>query len=77
VLYPASTVHRVETVTRGERWASFFWVQSMVADLSRRTLLHDLDTAIASARAGLGDTHPASVSLTGAYHNLIRMWSQV
>jgi PKHD-type hydroxylase len=77
VLYPASTVHRVETVTRGERWASIFWVQSMVADQSRRTLLYDLDTAIVSARADLGDGHPASVSLTGTYHNLIRMWARV
>jgi PKHD-type hydroxylase len=75
--YPASTVHRVETVTRGERWASIFWVQSMVADQSRRTLLHDLDTAIVAARAELGDIHPASVSLTGTYHNLIRMWARV
>jgi PKHD-type hydroxylase len=77
VLYPASSVHRVETVTRGERWASFFWIQSMVPDLAQRSLLHELDKAIVSARAGLGDTHSASVSLTGTYHNLIRMWSQV
>ncbi len=77
LLYSASTVHRVETVTRGERWASFFWVQSMIRDPTRRTLLHDLDRAIVSARAELGDTHPASVSLTGAYHNLIRMWAQL
>jgi PKHD-type hydroxylase len=76
-LYPASTVHRVETVTRGERWASFFWVQSMIPDLSQRTLLHDLDKAIVSTRAELGDTHPAAVSLTGTYHNLIRMWSHL
>jgi PKHD-type hydroxylase len=77
LLYSASTVHRVETVTRGERLASFFWVQSMIRDPSQRTLLHDLDKAIVAARAGLGDTHPASVSLTGAYHNLIRMWAQL
>jgi PKHD-type hydroxylase len=76
-LYPSSTVHRVETVTRGERLASFFWVQSMVPDRAQRTLLHELDKAIISARAGLGEDHPASVSLTGTYHNLIRMWSQV
>jgi len=77
LLYPATTVHRVEPVTAGERWASFFWVQSMVADGGRRALLHDLDRAIAAARADLGDDHPASVSLVGAYHNLVRMWCEV
>jgi len=77
ILYPATTVHRVEPVTAGERWASFFWVQSMVADGGRRTLLYDLDRAIAAARADLGDDHAASVSLVGAYHNLVRMWCDV
>jgi PKHD-type hydroxylase len=77
VLYPAGALHRVEPVTRGERWASFFWVQSMVADPSQRRLLHDLDQAIAAARQDLGDDHGAAIALTGAYHNLVRMWAQV
>jgi PKHD-type hydroxylase len=76
ILYATTSVHSVEPVTRGERWASFFWVQSLVADAAQRTLLHDLDRAIAQARAGLGDDHPAAVSLVGAYHNLVRMWAQ-
>jgi PKHD-type hydroxylase len=77
ILYQATSVHRVEPVTRGERLAAFFWVQSMVADPARRALLHDLDRAIAAARADLGDTHAAAVALVGAYHNLIRMWAEV
>jgi PKHD-type hydroxylase len=77
ILYPATSVHRVEPVVRGERLAAFFWVQSMVADQARRSLLHDLDRAIAAARADLGDTHAAAVALVGAYHNLIRMWAEV
>jgi PKHD-type hydroxylase len=77
VLYPATTVHRVEPITRGERWASFFWVQSMVADQGRRALLHDLDRSIIGARTDLGDDHAAAVGLVGVYHNLLRMWSQV
>jgi PKHD-type hydroxylase len=76
ILYPTTSVHRVEPVTRGERWASFFWVQSLVADPGQRALLHDLDQAIGAARKGLGDDHPAAVSLVGAYHNLVRMWAQ-
>ncbi len=77
VLYPATTVHRVEPVTRGARCACFFWVQSMVRDAGRRALLYDMDQAIAQARGALGDHHPAAISLTGAYHNLIRMWAEV
>lgn len=77
VLYPATSVHRVEPVTRGERCAAFFWVQSMVRSDEQRTLLHGMDGAIASARASLSDDHPAVIALTGAYHNLIRMWAEL
>ena len=77
ILYPATTVHRVEPVTRGERWAAFFWVQSMAPDQTQRDLLYSLDQAIVAARADLGDVHPAAVSLVGIYHNLVRMWSRL
>src|SRR5262245_36090301 len=46
ILYPSSSLHRVKPVTRGERIASFFWVQSMVRDDGERALLFDLDMAI-------------------------------
>jgi PKHD-type hydroxylase len=77
LLYPATSVHRVEPITRGERWASFFWVQSMVESGERRRILYELDQATIAARGRLGDDDPAAVSLVGVYHNLIRMWSQV
>ena len=77
VLYPASTVHRVEPVTRGERLASFFWVQSMVRDLTQRQMLYDLDRTVIAVRARLGDEDPAAVALVGHYHNLIRMWAEL
>jgi PKHD-type hydroxylase len=74
VLYPATSLHRVQPVTRGARIASFFWIQSMVRDDGERTLLFDLDLAI--QRLG-GDVpnHPAVVQLTGIYHNLLRRWA--
>jgi PKHD-type hydroxylase len=75
VLYPASSVHRVEAVTRGSRIASFFWLQSMVRDDGQRRLLHDLDQSIGQMREALSDDHPAIVRLTSTYHNLIRMWA--
>ena len=76
VLYPASSVHRVNPITRGARLASFFWIQSMVRDDGQRTLLFNLDGAIRETRAALGDETATAVKLTGAYHNLVRMWAE-
>ena len=75
LLYPSSSLHRVEPVTRGARIASFFWIQSMVRDDSARTILFDLDQSIQSVaeEKGLGD--PNVVRLTGIYHNLLRRWA--
>lgn len=74
VLYPSSSVHRVEPVTRGTRLACFFWVESMVRDAAQRQILFDLDMSILTLRATDGDTEPV-IRLTGCYHNLLRMWS--
>lgn len=74
VLYPASSVHRVEPVTRGERLASFFWIESLVRRDDQRRLLFDLDTSLIRLRNEHGDTNTA-VALTGTYHNLLRMWA--
>jgi PKHD-type hydroxylase len=76
ILYPASSLHRVQPVTRGARIASFFWIQSMVRDDGERTLLFDLDTAIQRLAAENPD-HPAVIQLTGVYHNLLRRWANV
>ncbi|HEY3784348.1 MAG TPA: Fe2+-dependent dioxygenase [Steroidobacteraceae bacterium] len=73
VLYPASSVHRVEPVTRGRRLASFFWIQSLVRDAGQRQTLFDLDTAIQQLERDHAG-HPALVSLVGIYHNLLRRW---
>lgn len=75
VLYPASSQHRVEPVTRGSRIASYFWIQSLVRDDSERQLLRDLDGAIMQLR-GIAPEHKAVLQLLGLYHNLLRMWSE-
>ena len=77
VLYPASSLHRVSPVTRGSRWASFFWIQSMVKEDGARTLLFHLDRSITKTRAQLGDENPAVLELTSVYHNLLRRWAEV
>lgn len=76
VVYPATSMHSVTPVTRGSRWASFFWTQSMVKDDWRRNMLYDLDMSIMSIRSRLADDDPAVVGLTAHYHNLIRHWSE-
>jgi len=76
IVYPGTSLHHVKPVTRGARLACFFWVQSMVRDDAQRTLLFDMDAAIATLRQQMGDT-AAVIRLTGNYHNLIRMWSDV
>jgi PKHD-type hydroxylase len=77
ILYPASTVHHVTPVTRGERIASFFWVQSMVRDQSARAILFDLDRSIQELTTATGPGSPALVRLTGVYHNLLRRWAEL
>ena len=75
VLYPASSLHRVEPVTRGTRVASFFWIQSMVRDDGARRILFDLDRATQAVAMDKGQGDPTTVQLTGVYHNLLRRWA--
>lgn len=75
ILYPASSLHRVEPITRGRRIASFFWIQSMVRDNEARRMLFELDSSIQAVAADRGHADPAIIRLTGVYHNLLRRWA--
>lgn len=75
VLYPSSSVHEVTPVTRGERLASFMFIQSMVRDDGQRRLLYEMDMALLTLRELTGETEPV-VALTGTYHNLLRRWAE-
>lgn len=77
VVYPASSLHRVEPVTRGRRLASFFWIQSMVRDDGERRILFDLDRATQAVAGDRGQADPTTVQLTAVYHNLLRRWVDV
>lgn len=76
VVYPSTSLHRVEPVTRGVRVASFLWTQSLVRDAWRRSMLFDLDMTILRLRNQLGDTSEV-VALTGHYHKLLQQWAEV
>lgn len=74
VIYPGTSLHQVSPVTRGERLACFFWVQSLVRSDEHRRLLFDLDMNLLALRQRHGET-PETTALTGTYHNLLRLWS--
>jgi PKHD-type hydroxylase len=76
VLYPGTSLHRVLPVTRGARYASFFWIQSLVREDAQRAILFDMDMAIVRLRQHIGDNEQV-VALTGIYHNLLRRWATV
>ncbi|MGH6613925.1 Fe2+-dependent dioxygenase [Sphingomonas sp.] len=76
LLYPASSLHKVEPVTRGTRTASFFWIQSMVRDDGARRILFELDQGVQSVAAAQGQDDAAVIRLTGVYHNLLRRWAE-
>ena len=77
ILYPSTSLHKVEPVTRGARVCSFFWTQSMVRDDAQRAMLFELDRNIQSLRVRFGGETDETVALAGHYHNLLRMWSQI
>ena len=76
IVYPATSLHRVEPVTKGVRIASFTWMQSMVKDDWQRSMLFNLDMTIMSLKQKIGDCEEV-LNLTNHYHNLLRQWGDV
>jgi len=74
VLYPGTSLHQVRPVTRGQRLACFFWIESMVRSDEQRRLLYGLDMNLLALRQRHGET-AETTALTGTYHNLLRMWA--
>lgn len=77
VVYPASSLHRVMPITRGTRTGCFFWVQSIIRDDARRSMLFDLDQSVQDLSLQADANDPALVRLTGVYHNLVRLWGEL
>lgn len=74
LLYPSTSLHRVEPVTRGARLAAVLWVQSLVRDAEQRRLLFELDRATQAVARRTADA-PELALLGKTYHNLLRMWA--
>ena len=76
ILYPSTSLHRVEPVTSGVRMVSFMWTQSMIRSAWKRSILFELDNTIQSLRLKYGETQEA-VNLSIHYHKLIQEWVEI
>lgn len=76
VMYPASSLHRVAEVTRGERLVAVTWLQSLVRDPAQRELLHELNSVRERMLACSPETDDAKL-INKTYVNLVRMWGDI
>lgn len=76
VMYPASSLHHVTEVLRGERLVAITWVQSLVRDPAKRELLYELNVAREKLLASRPDAEETA-RVNSAYVNLVRMWAEL
>jgi PKHD-type hydroxylase len=74
ILYPTTMLHRVETVSAGERLVVVIWIQSMVQDQGKRSLLWDLAQVTQWAQDAAPNSKPYH-QLSNIRANLVRMWA--
>jgi PKHD-type hydroxylase len=74
-IYPSTTLHRVEPVTSGERFAIVGWAQSLIRNADQREILFDLDQAVEALYASAGKSDVFD-SLTKTRSNLLRLWAE-
>ncbi len=75
ILYPASSRHAVNPVTRGERLVAIAWVQSMVRSVDKRQILFQLSQALGQLKSQSGTSTYQQIE--DSYTNLMRMWAEV
>ena len=73
IIYPSTTLHRVEPVTAGVRLAAVTWVQSLIRDVGDREILFDLETARQIMFEKYGKT-PEFDLISKSHANLLRKW---
>ncbi|HEY6620725.1 MAG TPA: Fe2+-dependent dioxygenase [Steroidobacteraceae bacterium] len=76
IVYSSGLRHRVNTITRGERLASVFWIQSLVREDARRAQLFELDGTI-QRLTQTGADPESLVRLTAHYHRLLKAWTEI
>jgi PKHD-type hydroxylase len=76
IVYSSTSRHRVNEVTRGQRLASVFWIQSLIRDDAQRAQLFELDGTI-QRLTSTGADSDSLVRLTAHYHGLLRAWTEI
>jgi PKHD-type hydroxylase len=76
VVYSSTSLHRVTPVTRGERLAAVFWIQSLIRDDVRREQLFELDATIQHLTQA-GADQESLVRLAAHYHGLLKAWTEI
>ncbi len=76
VVYPSTSIHKVEKITRGSRLCGVTWVQSFVRGEAQRDMLYELMQLARWAR-GVAPGSPEAMKLSKTRSNLMRMWSEV
>jgi PKHD-type hydroxylase len=72
IIYPSTTMHEVEPVTKGERLVAITFIQSRVADEFRRELLYELNEVAALEGLSMRPENFSRLQLIQA--NLLRYW---
>lgn len=77
VIYPSSSLHKVNAVTQGQRIAAITWMQSMISDATIRQNLYQLDQTIQNLIKENKTSRDELDNLHNVYHNLIRQFAQL
>lgn len=75
LVYPSTTLHRVDPVKKGTRLVAAGWAQSLIRDAGDRELLFDLETVRRSVFAQQGKS-PEFDLLSKSIANLLRKWAE-
>lgn len=75
-LYPSSSLHRVEEVTRGKRLVVVGWLSSYVRSACQREILFDLERSIHALRNGGSESGETLPLLLKTRSNLLRLWAE-
>jgi PKHD-type hydroxylase len=73
IVYPSTLLHRVESVTKGERHVAVGWIESRIRTGDQRELLFELDTARRALFARSGKDEIFDL-ISRSYSNLLRLW---
>ncbi|WP_160064018.1 Fe2+-dependent dioxygenase [Psychromonas sp. L1A2] len=75
IIYPSTTLHRVEPVTEGVRSVAVTWLESYVRDTEKRGILGDLDLARRNIMTTQGK-NSAFDQVSRSHANLLRLWAE-